>query len=94
MLLSSKTVLILIKIVEDLNSITLYADNFFVSIELLEYLKEKYGCMYAGCECENWIGDMLTHLYKTPLRSRRWYMRVLTMLLMYRSAKLGCCYKD
>ena len=162
MLLSSKTVIVLAKTVEDLKNTTIYADNFFSSIPLVEYLREQYGCRYVGTARENRVenppitpsrdlnkkqvergtldysstsgilvarwkdnkvvtmvstdsgidpmgtvkrydraekkkidvacpdvikkyngrmggidkSDMLTHLYKTPLRARRWYIRI------------------
>ena len=53
MLLSSKTVISLSKTVEDLDNTTIYADNFFSSIPLVEYLKEQYRCRYVGTAIEN-----------------------------------------
>ena len=162
MLVSSKTVIVLTKTLENPTQTAVYADNFFTSIELVEYLKEKIGCRYVGTARTNRIGkaplieskeldkkshprgeydycsttgilalrwkdnknvtmlssdaglepvqkvtrydrttkkrvevkcpnvireynskmggidksDMLTHLYKTPMRARRWYMRL------------------
>ena len=162
MLVSSKTVLALVKTVQNPTQTAIYADNFFTSIGLVEYLKANVGCRYVGTARENRIGipplksnkemnkksvsrgdydyatsngilalrwkdnknvtilssdagvepmkkvkrydrntkkklevncpsvireyngkmggidksDMLTHLYKTPMRARRWYMRL------------------
>ena len=53
MLLSSKTVIVLAKTVDDLKNTTIYADNFFSSIPLVEYLREQYGCRYVGTAREN-----------------------------------------
>ena len=147
---------------EDLDNTTIYADNFFSSMPLVEYLREQYRCRYVGTAreikvenppntpsrdlnkkqvergtldyssmsgilvvrwednkvvtmvssdsgidpigtvkrygraekrridvaCPDVIkkyngrmggidkGDMLTHLYETPFRARRWYMRI------------------
>ena len=57
MLLSSRTVLVLAKTVEDMNTIIIYADNFFTSIKLFEHLKEKYGCIYVEIVYDNRIGN-------------------------------------
>ena len=162
MLVSSKTVVVLAKTLENPKDTAIYADNFFTSIGLVEYLKQKVGCRYVGTARQNRIGhaplisskemdkkthprgdynycssngilalrwkdnknvtvlssdagvepvqkvkrydrtskkkvdvkcpnvireyngkmggidksDMLTHLYKTPMRARRWYLRI------------------
>ena len=162
MLISSKTVVALAKTLQNPTQTAIYADNFFTSIGLVEYLQQKIGCRYVGTARENRIGraplisskqldkkavprgdydycssngilalrwkdnknvtvlssdagvepvqkvkrydrnskkkvevkcpsvikeyngkmggidksDMLTHLYKTPMRARRWYMRL------------------
>ena len=162
MLLSSKTVIVLAKTVHTLANTTIFADNFFSSIALVEYLRDHYQCRYVGTARENRVGnppitashelnkkqvergtldysstdgilvtrwkdnkvvtmvstdagiepmgavrrydrkekkkidvkcpdeikkyngrmggidksDMLTHLYKTPLRAKRWYIRI------------------
>ena len=161
LLVSAKTVVVLVKTLQNLQHKAIYADNFFTSIELVEYLK-KLGCRYVGTAQVNRIGraplmsmkdmdkktvprgtydycisdgilavrwkdnknvtllstdvgveplasvkrfdraakkkvpvpcprvidnyngkmggidksDMLTHLYKSPMRARRWYMRL------------------
>ncbi|MCL4124286.1 UNVERIFIED_CONTAM: hypothetical protein GTU68_017636 [Idotea baltica] len=157
---STKTVLALAKTINRPDP-TIYADNFFTSIELVEYLKDNLGCRYVGTARDNRVGhaplispkeldkkttprgkydycssngilalrwkdnknvtvlssdvgvkpvgkvkrydryskkkvevpcpnvvkqynkmgginksDMLTHLYKSPMRARRWYMRL------------------
>lgn len=164
---STKTVLVLAKTLKKPSQSTIYADNYFTSIKLVEYLKDKMGCRYVGTARVNRIGsaplmsnkemdkkttprghydycsskgilalrwkdnknvtvlssdvgvepvgnvkrydrnkkkrvevpcpnvikqyngkmggidksDMLTHLYKTPMRARRWYMRLFAYAL-------------
>lgn len=160
--LTSRIVISLIKTLKHPECSVIYADNFFSSIELAEYLKARYNCRYVGTARENRVGnpdltptkqmngnkiprgtldyrstsgiivlkwkdnkvvniissdagvepmstvkrydkterakkevpcpdvikkyncrmggidksDMLTHLYKTPLRARRWYVKI------------------
>lgn len=162
LLVSAKTVLVLAKTINRPSDSTIYADNYFTSIELVEYLKDNVGCRYVGTVRVNRVGraplistkeldkktsprgqydycssngilalrwkdnknvtvlssdagvepvgkvkrydrnskkkvevpcpnvikqyngkmggvdksDMLTHLYKSPMRARRWYMRL------------------
>ena len=38
--------------------------------------------------------DMLTHLYKTPLRAKRWYIASLAMPSMCHCATHGCCIRE
>ena len=162
LLVSSKTVIVLAKTLQTPSQAAIYADNYFTSIELVEYLREKLQCRYVGTVRVNRVGnaplmptkdmdkksvprgksdysstngilalrwkdnkivtvlssdagfepvktvkrydknakkkvdvtcpsvikeyngkmggidksDMLTHLYKTPMRARRWYMRL------------------
>lgn len=162
LLVSTKTVIVLAKTLKNPSQSAIYADNYFTSMDLVEYLKEKLGCRYVGTARVNRIGrapllptkemerkgvsrgeydycstngvlamrwkdnksvtilssdagvhpvqsvkrydqnakkkidvpcpnvikeyngkmggidksDMLTHLYKTPMRARRWYMRL------------------
>ena len=56
MLLSSKTVLILAKTLENPTQTAIYADNFFTSIGLVEYLQKNIGCQYIRTARENQIG--------------------------------------
>ena len=166
-LVSSKTVVVLAKSLKNPAQCAIYADNYFTSIELVEYLWASMGCRYVGTARENRIGnpplmstkdmdkktvprgkydyastdgilavrwkdnknvtllstdagieplrnvqrfdktakkkvtvpcpdvikqyngkmggidksDMLTHLHKTPMRARRWYMRLFGYVL-------------
>ncbi|KAK4320952.1 hypothetical protein Pmani_008207 [Petrolisthes manimaculis] len=48
MLVSSKTVAVLVKTLKEPNKSAVYADNFFTSISLVEFLKDTYGCRYVG----------------------------------------------
>ena len=41
---SSKTVLVLAKSLQRPSQSVIYADNYFTSIDLIKYLKEKVGC--------------------------------------------------
>ena len=44
LLVSSKTVLVLAKSLQRPSQLAIYADNYFISIDLVEYLKGKVGC--------------------------------------------------
>ena len=167
MLSSTKTVLVLAKTLKRPMHSAIYADNYFTSIELVEYLRDNMDCRYVGTARINRVGkaplmspkdmdkktiarghydysssngilalrwkdnknvtmlssdvgveplakvkrydrnakkrievpcpnvikeyngkmggidksDMLTHLYKTPMRARRWYMRLFGYIL-------------
>lgn len=48
MKVTTKTVVTLVKTLEEPNKSAIYADNFFTSLELAEYLKTKYNCRYVG----------------------------------------------
>ena len=63
-LMSSKLVLVLAKTIQDLKNTTIYADNYFTSIQLVEYLKDKYQCRYVGTARPNRTGN-------APLMSRK-----------------------
>ncbi|KAK3892433.1 hypothetical protein Pcinc_003666 [Petrolisthes cinctipes] len=52
-----KTVIALVKTLKKPKETAIYADNWFTSISLVEYLKEKYGCRYVGTARPNRIGD-------------------------------------
>lgn len=56
MKVTMKTVVVLVKTVHEPNKSSIYADNFFTSLELAEYLKTKYNCRYVGTARENRIG--------------------------------------
>ena len=161
-LVSTKTVIVLARTLQTPSQVAIYADNYFTSIDLVEYLRDKLQCRYVGTVRSDRIGkpplisnkelekksvprgkydycstngtlalrwkdnkivtvlstdagfepvktvkrydrnakkkvdvvcpnvikeynckmggidksDMLTHLYKTPMRARRWYMRL------------------
>ena len=59
MLLSSKTVnfIVLAKTVHTLEDTTIFADNFFSGIALVEYLRDHYKCRYVGTAKENRVGN-------------------------------------
>ncbi|KAK4311486.1 hypothetical protein Pmani_017035 [Petrolisthes manimaculis] len=46
--MSSKLILVLVKTIQDLKNTTIYADNYFTSIQLVEFLMAKYECRYVG----------------------------------------------
>ena len=178
-LLSNKIVIALAKTMKDPANSTIYADNYFTSIQLVEFLKDKYDCRYVGTARPNRIGnpplmprkemekkttprgkhdyvscngilamcwkdnkpvtmlssdagvhpisnvkrwdkeakkkvdipcpavikeyngkmggidksDMLTHLYKSPMKSRRWYLRLFGYILDVCIANAWILYK-
>ena len=47
-LVSSKTVIVLLKTVKKPTEIAIYADNSFTSISLIEDLRDDYDCRYVG----------------------------------------------
>ena len=53
---TSKTVLVLVRTVKNPRLSAVYADNYFTSIGLAEYLREQYGCRYVGTARENRVG--------------------------------------
>ena len=53
---SSKTVVVLVKTLSKPHKSAVYADNFFTSVELVEYLRDKYQCRYVGTARPNRIG--------------------------------------
>ena len=57
MLVSSKTVVVLAKTVENPTQTAIYADNFFTSIDLVEYLKKSFCCRYVRTARPNRIGQ-------------------------------------
>ena len=54
---SSKTVIVLSKTLKTSSEVAIYADNYFTSINLVEYLKDKMNCRYVGTARVNRIGD-------------------------------------
>lgn len=56
LLFSTKTVLVLAKTLKRPSQSVIYADNYFTSIELLEYLKEKVSCRYVDTARVNRVG--------------------------------------
>ena len=129
-MLGRKTVKVLAKTVEDLNTTTIYADILFTIIELVEYLKDIYGCRYVGTASEIFIArrkdnkvvtlisihagidshwkrkannkvervksaidksDM--YLYTTPLKSRRWYIIIVSYTINLPSCNDWLLYK-
>ena len=63
-LISSKTVICLAKTIKEPNISTIYADNYFTSIGLVEYLRDKYRCRYVGTARVHRIG-------KPPLKEKK-----------------------
>ncbi|KAK3875509.1 hypothetical protein Pcinc_019628 [Petrolisthes cinctipes] len=57
MLVSSKTGAVLVKTLKEPNKSAVYADNFFTSISLVEFLKDTYGCRYVGTARVNRISN-------------------------------------
>ena len=55
-LVSTKTVVVLAKSLKNPSQSAIYADNYFTSIELVEYLRDNMGCRYVGTARENRIG--------------------------------------
>ena len=53
---STKTVIVLAKSIKASSGVGIYADNYFTSIGLVEYLKEKMNCQYVGTARVNRIG--------------------------------------
>lgn len=51
-----KTVVTLVKTLKDPKNSAVYADNFFTSLALAEYLLSKFGYRYIGTTRENRIG--------------------------------------
>ena len=178
-LLSTKVVIALAKTLKDPANSAIYADNYFTSIQLVEFLKDKFECRYVGTARPNRIGnpplmskkelekkttprgkhdyvscngvlamswkdnkpvtilssdagvlplsnvkrwdkdskkkvdipcpavikeyngkmggidksDMLTHLYKSPMKSRRWYLRLFGYILDVCIANAWILYK-
>ena len=177
LLTSTKTVICLAKTIKKPDQSAIYADNYFTSIGLVEYLKTQYGCRYVGTARVSRIGkpplmdaadfddtprgtidfctsegilalrwkdnkvvtvlstdigispagevkrfnnrlkkkvdiacpgvikeyngkmggidksDMLTHLYKTPMRARRWYIRLFGYAVDLCICNAWLCYK-
>lgn len=56
-LMSSKIVLVLVKTIENLKNTTIYADNYFTSIQLVEFLRDKYQCGYVETARPNHTGN-------------------------------------
>ena len=54
--LGSKLVVALVKTLKNSELSTLYADNYFSSLDLASYLKQKFACRYTGTIRENRIG--------------------------------------
>lgn len=57
LLVSSKTVVVLTKTIKNPQNSAIYADNYFTSIALVEYLKNNLGCRYVGTSRVNRIGQ-------------------------------------
>ena len=56
-LVSTKTVITLVKTLQKPKETAIYADNWFTSIGLVQYLRDKYGCRYVGTARVNRIGE-------------------------------------
>lgn len=63
-LLSSKLVIALAKTLKHPTNSAIYADNYFTSIQLVEFLRDKFQCRYVGTARPNRIG-------KPPLMSKK-----------------------
>ncbi|XP_050704963.1 piggyBac transposable element-derived protein 3-like [Eriocheir sinensis] len=63
-LLSNRIVIVLAKTIKDPANSAIYADNYFTSIQLVEFLKDKLQCRYVGTARPNRIGN-------PPLMSRK-----------------------
>ncbi|KAK3885604.1 hypothetical protein Pcinc_010195 [Petrolisthes cinctipes] len=90
-LMSSKLVLVLAKTIQDLKNTTIYADNYFTSIQLIEFLRDKYQCRYVGTARPNRTGN-------PPLMSKKEMEKKSTPrgTLDYVSCNgvLAMCWKD
>lgn len=53
---TTKFVVALVKTIKDPRNSAVYADNYFTSIGLAEYLRSQYGCRYVGTARENRVG--------------------------------------
>ena len=56
MSVTTKFVVALVKTIQDPRNSAVYADNYFTSIGLAEYLRSQYGCRYVGTARENRVG--------------------------------------
>ena len=56
LLFSTNTVLVLAKSIKKPKHAAIYADNYFTSIQLVEYLRDNLGCRYVGTARVNRIG--------------------------------------
>ena len=56
-LVSTKTVIALAKTLKKPKQTAIYADNWFTSIGLVQYLRDSYGCRYVGTARTNRIGS-------------------------------------
>ena len=56
-LVSSKAVITLVKTLKKPKETAIYADNWFTSIGLVQYLRDNYGCRYVGTARANRIGN-------------------------------------
>lgn len=55
--LSTRVIISLTKTLKQPENSVIYADNFFSSIDLVEYLRDKYNCRYVGTARENRLGN-------------------------------------
>ena len=69
--LSSRVVIGLCKTMHDPSKSAIYADNFFTSLSLAQYLKSDYGCRYTGTARENRIGKVNLLDSKIMSKSKR-----------------------
>ena len=56
MSVTTKFVVALVKTIQDPRNSAIYAEKYFTSIELAEYLRSQYGCRYVGTARENRVG--------------------------------------
>ena len=90
-LLSSKIVISLCKTLQDPANSAIYADNYFTSIHLVEFLRDKFQCRYVGTARPNRIGN-------PPLMSRKEMEKKTTPRgkhdFVSSNGVLAMCWKD
>ena len=90
-LLSNRIVIALAKTIKDPANSAIYADNYFTSIQLVEFLKDKLQCRYVGTARPNRIGN-------PPLMSRKEMEKKTTLRGKHDyvscNGVLAMCWKD
>ncbi|XP_042882623.1 piggyBac transposable element-derived protein 2-like [Penaeus japonicus] len=57
-LVCSKIVIALLKTLKNPSNSTIYADSFFTSLDLVDYIRREYGCRYVGTLRNNRVGNI------------------------------------